>query len=237
MARKPQPSPAPRAKPTPRRRKSGDAPSTPPSPEPASINWITALSGITDSALRMAGISRESAVRGFARSPEQLRVMAIAGESLRDVRQVAGLTVAEIASALDLRDKSVWEAVENGREVLSVELILRLASLLARNDPLPFVLRMMRSYQPRLWAVLHELGIDGLPLQLERERDFINIFRRHDAARALDDAQWARLLAFTRQAFELGLGMMAEETTASASIAPRSPARQTSARRGARKPK
>ena len=69
-------------------------------------------------------------------------MMAMAGDSLRDVRQVAGLTASDIARALDLRDKSVWEAVEDGREVLSMELILRLASLLARNDPLPFVLRI-----------------------------------------------------------------------------------------------
>lgn len=116
------------------------------------------------------------------------------------------MTAADIAKALDLRDKSVWEAIEDGREVLSVELILRLASLLARNDPLPFVLRMARTYQPRLWVFLEQLGVDGLPLQLEREREFINILRRHDAARALPDEDWSRLLDLTRSAFELGLG-------------------------------
>lgn len=146
--------------------------------------------------------------RNATPSPEQLRMMAVAGESLRDIRKVAGVTVAEISSALDLRDKSVWEAIEGGREVLSLEAILRLASLLARNDPLPFILRMSRTYQPRLWAVMEQLGMDGLPMQLERERDFINILRRKDEARSLPDAQWSQLLEFTRQAFELGLGMM-----------------------------
>lgn len=154
----------------------------------------------------MAGIGG-TVTNSLRPSPEQLRLMAKAGESLRDVRKVTGITVDEISRALDLRDKSVWQAIEEGREVLSLEAILRLASLLARNDPLPFVLRMARTYQPRLWAVMQQLGLDGLPLQLERERDFINILRRRDEARKLPDAQWSQLLEFTRQAFELGLGM------------------------------
>jgi transcriptional regulator with XRE-family HTH domain len=183
----------------------------------------------------MAGVGRDAAARVPVRTPEQLRMMAMAGDSLRDVRQVAGLTASDIARALDLRDKSVWEAVEDGREVLSMELILRLASLLARNDPLPFVLRMARSYQPRLWAVLEELGVDALPLQLERERDFINIFRRHDAARALPDADWARLLAFTRQAFEMGLGLM--ENDPNTATGESSPAPAEARRRKRRSPK
>ncbi len=200
--------------------------------QPAPSPWIETLASLADSAMRVAGLGRESGSQGALRTPEQLRMMAIAGDSLRDVREVAGLTVTEIVSALDLRDKSVWEAIEDGREALSIELILRLASLVARNDPLPFVLRMARSYQPRLWALIQELGLEGLPLQLEREREFINVFRRHDAARALSDAQWSRLLSFTRQAFELGLGTMAEERLAETVS---TPSRQTLARRGRRR--
>lgn len=184
--------------------------SAPGTPLPA---WISTLAALTDSALRIAGAGRGVALRAGTPSPEQLRLMAIAGESLRDVREVAGLTAADVSEALDLRDKSVWEAIEAGREVLSVELILRVTSLLARNDPLPFVLRMARSYQPRLWSTLQQLGMDGIPLQLEREREFINIFRRHDAARALPDEDWTRVLDFTRQAFELGLGAVTRTET------------------------
>ena len=203
---------------------------------PAPVSpWVATIGTLADSALRMAGVGRDAAARVPVRTPEQLRMMAMAGDSLRDVRQVAGLTASDIARALDLRDKSVWEAVEDGREVLSMELILRLASLLARNDPLPFVLRMARSYQPRLWAVLEELGVDALPLQLERERDFINIFRRHDAARALPDADWARLLAFTRQAFEMGLGLM--ENDPNTATGESSPAPAEARRRKRRSPK
>ena len=185
-----------------------------PQPEPGLLQWLGGLSGITESALRLAGLGTDAAGSAVSRTPAQLRMMAVAGESLRDVREVAGLTIAEIAAALDLRDKSVWKAVEDGREVLSFELILRLASLLARNDPLPFVLRMTRSYQPRLWRILHELGLDGLHPQFEREREFINIFRSHDAARNLPDAEWTRLLGFTQQAFDLGLSALDPAATA-----------------------
>lgn len=205
---------------------------TTPSAQPTPSAWIESLASLADTAMRIAGVGRDPGSRGAGSTPEQLRMMATAGDSLRDVREVAGLTVTEIVRALDLRDKSVWEAIEDGREALSIELILRLASLLARNDPLPFVLRMARSYQPRLWSLMQELGLEGLPLQLEREREFINIFRRHDAARALSDPEWSRLLSFTRQAFELGLGMLDDRKLA-ASI--RAPSRQKGARRGRRR--
>ncbi|MFM7275796.1 MAG: helix-turn-helix domain-containing protein [Gammaproteobacteria bacterium] len=195
---------------------------TPPQPEPASASasrdsglagLVDSLSGLTSdlrsTALRIADRTRQSAVKAISRGPEQLRLMATAGESLRDIREVAGMTVVEISEALNLRDKSFWEAVEDGREVLSFELILRLASLVARNDPLPFVLKLTRSYQPRLWNILDELGISQLPLQFERERAFINIYRRHDAARALSDAEFERVLRFTQDAFDLAIDFLA----------------------------
>lgn len=178
------------------------------------LSTVGAIGGLTgelaSSALRLASRTRSGAARGVSRTPEQLRMMASAGESLRDIREVAGMTVREIVTALNLRDKSVWEAIEDGREVISFELILRLASLVARNDPLPFVLKYTRSYHPRLWGVLHELKVDQLSLQLGRERSFVNIYRRHDAARGLSDADFERVLQFTQQAFDLAMSLMSE---------------------------
>ena len=171
---------------------------------------------LTSSALKLASRTRESAARAIARSPEQLRMMASAGESLRDMREVAGMTVLEISDALNLRDKSVWEAVEDGREVLSFELILRLASLVARNDPLPCVLKYTRTYHPRLWEILHELKIDQLPIQFERERNFINIYRRHDTARQLSDEGFERVLKFTQHAFDMAIHFVTEADGAAA---------------------
>lgn len=176
---------------------------------------LDSLSGLTSSALRLASLTGQSAARAVARSPEQLRMMANAGESLRDLRTVTGMTANEIAAALKLRDRSVWEAIEDGREALSFELILRLASLVARNDPLPFVLKYTRTYHPRLWEVLREIGLDQLPIQFGRERDFLNVYRRHDAARKLSDAGFEKVLEFTRQAFELALHFIAAQENVS----------------------
>lgn len=191
------------------------AASTPPAAETPFGQLFDSLSDLTSeltsSALRLATRTRATAARAIARTPDQLRMMAAAGESLRDMREVAGLTVLEITDALNLRDKSIWEAVEDGREALSFDLILRLASLVARNDPLPFVLKYTRTYNPRLWEIMHELKLDQLPLQFERERSFINIYRRHDAARKLSDAGFERVLGFTQHAFDLAIHFVARQ--------------------------
>ena len=201
-----------RAPPT--RPRSAPAPEPPP-PESPLVQLIDTIGDLTNewtsSARKLATRTRATAARAMSRTPEQLRMMATAGESLRDMREVAGMTVLEITDALNLRDKSAWEAVEDGREALSFELLLRLASLVARNDPLPFVLKYTRAYNPRLWEILHELKIDKLPLQFERERTFINIYRRHDAARKLSDEGFDRVLKFTQQAFDLAIHFVAEQ--------------------------
>jgi hypothetical protein len=50
-----------------------------------------------------------------------------------------------------------------------------------------------------------------LPLQFEREREFINIFRRHDDARTLSDEGFQKVLEFTRQSFEMSLHFIEEQ--------------------------
>ena len=137
--------------------------------------------------------------------PDQLKLMHDTGQYLREVRELAGLTISDLGDAIDLKDESVLKAVEAGTATLSVELILRLAALLARNDPLPFVIRMMRTYNPELWRVLENWGLGRLPLQVERERQFINIYRSRDQARELDDEAYAKVLAFTQSAFDMAL--------------------------------
>jgi transcriptional regulator with XRE-family HTH domain len=137
--------------------------------------------------------------------PERLELMQETGSYLRDAREVAGLTLMELSEALDLEDKSLLEAVENGTATLSFELILRIASLVSRHDPVPFVMRMTRTYNPGIWQILHDWGIGRVTLQLEREREFLNILRQHDGARKLSDEGFARVLEVTKSAFELAL--------------------------------
>jgi len=184
---------------------------------------LEGISDLTSSAMKFANKTRERATRAkeqatgnksreSAKTPsaDQLRKMADAGDSLRDLREVTGLTLADISSALKVKDKSFLEAVEDGKEALSIEMIMRLASLYARNDPIPFVVKYIRTYKPKLWEVLEGWGLDGLPTKIERERRFINIYKRRDAARQLSSEGYEKVLAFTQEAFELALHFIAE---------------------------
>jgi transcriptional regulator with XRE-family HTH domain len=143
--------------------------------------------------------------RLYAWAPEAAELRHEAGAYLRELRELAGLTIDDLADAIELRDRSLLEAVEAGTATLSFELILRLAAILARHDPVPFVTRLVRSYNPLLWQLLQDWGVGRLPVQLERERSFGNILRGHDAARALSDEDFAQVLEFTRAAFETAL--------------------------------
>ena len=175
---------------------------------------IDRLASLTGSALRFGVRATDTSMRvgrALINSQDQLRAMLTAGQSLKDIREVAGLTLSEMSEALDLRDKSVLEAIENGTATLSFELILRLAALIARNDPIPFILRTTRNYSPEVWQVLNDWGVGRLPLQFEREREFINIFRRHDDARNLSDEGFRKVLDFTRQSFEMSLHFVEEQ--------------------------
>lgn len=144
-------------------------------------------------------------------SPEQAEAMKEAGAYLRDLRLVAGLTLDDLSAALELRDHSLLAAAEKGTAALSFDLILRLAAVLARRDPVPVAMRLARIYRPELWQILEDWGVGRLSLHYERERQFLNIYRRQDCARALSDAGFAEVLAFTQQAFEMALRLVAAQ--------------------------
>jgi len=195
-----------------------------PTPKPSGReddSLIDRLAGITGSALRFASRSTDTSLkvgRALMKSQDQLRMMLAAGQSLSDIRQVLGLTMSEMSEALNLKDKSILEAIENGTATLSFELILRLAALVARNDPIPFVLRTARTYNPEVWQILNDWGVGRLPLQFERERQFINIFRRHDDARHLSDEGFQKVLEFTRRSFEMSLHFVEEQEQQAAEL-------------------
>jgi len=138
-------------------------------------------------------------------SPERVKMIEEAGSYLRDLREVAGLTRKDVSHTIQLADESFLAAVENGAATLSFELILRMAALLARHDPIPFIIKLTRTYNPEVWEILEKWGMGRLPLHLERERQFINIYRGHDRARKLSDEDFQRVLSFTRSAFEMAL--------------------------------
>jgi transcriptional regulator with XRE-family HTH domain len=139
------------------------------------------------------------------------KLMQESGAYLKDVRELAGLTQAELTEALHLSDQSLLAAVEKGTATLSFELILRLAALLARHDPVPFIIKFTRTYDPEIWDILERWGIGHIPVHFEREREFINIYRGHDAARKLTDNGFEKVLQFTRAAFETALHFVSEQ--------------------------
>lgn len=141
----------------------------------------------------------------------QLDLMQETGSFIRDTREIAGLTREEVSEALNLDDKSLLAAVENGTAALSFELLLRLSALLARHDPVPFIMRTTRAYNPAIWKIFDDWGVGRVTLQFERERQFINILRRHDGARKLSDDGYAHVLAFTQSAFDMAMHFVAEQ--------------------------
>lgn len=127
------------------------------------------------------------------------------GASLRRLRQAAGLTISEVGTAINLKDPSLIEAWEKGRIAVPFEIVLRLAAVLGRNDPIGFVMKFTRSANPDLWRSLESLGVGKLLIQSAREREFANIYRADDEARQLSDKEFAEVLTFTRAAFEMAM--------------------------------
>ena len=84
--------------------------------------------------------------------------------------------------------------------------------MLGRNDPISFVMRFTRSYNPDVWHTLEGLGIGRFAVQAGREREFANIYRGSDAARRLSDDEFAAVLAFTKAAFESGDGVSQQQS-------------------------
>lgn len=140
-----------------------------------------------------------------ALSVEQRAWMQRAGAAIRDARVTAGLSLEGLAASLDLEDKTLLKAMEQGSATVSFELILRLTSLLARNDPIPFLISLVRGFNPRLWALLEDWGIGHLPTMIERDRKWLNIYRGNDAVRQLPEAEFNQVLAFCRSSLETAM--------------------------------
>ena len=124
---------------------------------------------------------------------------------LKEFREAAGLSMDEVNAGLGLRDGTVLGALESGKVAVPFELILRLAAIVGRNDPVGFVMKITRTANPGLWKNLEALGIGRLVLQSAREWEFANVLRSDDAARRLSDEDFAAVLAFVKAAFEIAM--------------------------------
>ena len=169
---------------------------------------------VAGSALRVAAKAGGASLKmgkALLLKPEKRKIFREAGHALKDLRNLAGMTQNEVSDALKLKDTSLLKAIEDGTTTLSFELILRLAALYSRHDPIPFIIKYTRTYSPVIWKLLDDWGIGRLPLYIEREREFVNIYRNHDRVRKLSDEAFEKLLTFTRAAFEMALHFISKK--------------------------
>ena len=181
--------------------------STPPSSTPL-VSLARQLRGWADNLVTVAGQATDmgfSLAQARLKDPKKKAAVASAGRQLRQWREAAGLTLGEVSSAVGLGDSQLIEQAEGGIVSLPFEVVLRLAAVLGRRDPVPVVMALTRQYNPDLWKALESMGIGKLAVQGTRERELANIYRSSDAARKLDDQRFSDVLAFTRQAFELAV--------------------------------
>lgn len=166
------------------------------------------LRGWTDNVLGVAGPAADMAfglARAKAGSPGQKALIDRAGHALKRMREAAGMTLQEVATAVDLKDPALLEAAEGGKVALPFEVVLRLGGVLGRSDPLTATMKLARAYNPELWKALDQLGVGKLVAQAGREREFSNLYRANDAARRLSDDDFAAVLAFTKSAFDMAV--------------------------------
>jgi len=152
--------------------------------------------------------------------PERLEAMADAGRFLRDARETAGMSIKDLAESLGLSDRGVLEDIESGQTIMPLELMLRSASLLARHDPIPFMIKFMRTYNPSLEKALEQWGVLALPKQYERERRFVNLVRQHDKLRSLTDDEYGRFINYMDSSCNLVLDVMLREREANSPHTP-----------------
>lgn len=164
-------------------------------------SWTGSLLGGVGTAADMSLALAAASVQ----RPGPKAAVAKAAALVKDAREAAGLTLDDLGEALELKDPSFMALVESGKVGLPFDMILRMATILGRNDPVTFVLQLTRSYNPRVWKSLEALGIGKLLVQAGREREFANIYRSHAAARQLSDKDFAAALAFSAAAFDSAL--------------------------------
>lgn len=190
-------------------------------------SWTDSVLGVASTAAMSFNVAKAL----LPTKPGQRSALSRAGALVRSMRETAGLSLKELGKAIDLKDPSLLEAVEGGTAALPFEIILRLAAVLARNDPIPFVMKLTRTNNPALWKVLEDLGIGRLVLQSNREREFAHIYSVDDSARRLSDEEFAAVLEFTRSAFNTAMAFrdQTRKARAAKSEQPEQPAESSQA--------
>ena len=196
------------------RKKAGRAPSGPVDtlmgkfvPDLPLLGMVRDLGRWADGMLSSAGAGARVAswVAPVMAGPTAAASLKRAGALLHDVRETAGLSVNDLGAAIDLKDATLLEHFEAGKVALPFDVILRIAGVLGRNDPVPFVMRLLRESNPRLAKTLEDMGIGKLVAHVGREREFVNLYRGRDELRGLSDEEFAAMLEIVDGALKLVL--------------------------------
>lgn len=200
-----------------------------------SVGSLTkSLRSLTEQVVGMAGAAVDTSLAAatglFPHGVASTKALVKAGTFLRDMREAAGIPLDDLGQAISLKDSALLELAENGKMALPFEVILRLAAVLARNDPVPFVMNLTKAHSPAMWQILESFGVGRLVEHAGREHEFISIYRARDEARKLTDEEFARVRKFVETAFDMALEFNRE---AKAATETRAPARRKSATRKA----
>ncbi len=178
------------------------------------------LRSLTEQVVGMAGAAVDTSLAAatglFPHGVASTRALVKAGGFLRGVREAAGIPLEDLGQAISLKDSALLELAENGKMALPFEVILRLAAVLARNDPVPFVMNLAKVHSPGTWQILESLGVGRLVEHAGREHEFVGIYRARDEARKLTDEEFARVRRFVETAFDMALEFNREAKAASA---------------------
>ncbi|MGD9660071.1 MAG: hypothetical protein AB7U63_02230 [Porticoccaceae bacterium] len=161
--------------------------------------------GIASQTFARAAEQSGNLLEKLLRAPEYMEQAGKAGRYLKDMRQVAGLTLEDLAKAVDIDNLDMLRAIEEGRSPVTLDILFRLASFYSRNDPLTFMMDFSKEYAPWLWQLLRFTGIERLVITLERELKFINIYRSKDGIRDLSNENFDRLIGFTDNAVAMAM--------------------------------
>ena len=164
-------------------------------------SWADTLLGVAGGAADMGMTLAQARIK----DPAKKAAAAKAGSQLRKWRETAGMTAGELSDAVGLGDSKLIEDAEGGAATLPFDVVLRLAGVLGRHDPIPVAMALTRQYNPELWKGLEAIGIGRFAVQGSRERELANIYRANDPARKLDDERFAQVLVFTKQAFDMAV--------------------------------
>ena len=190
-----------------------------------SVSGLTrSLRSLTEQVVGMAGAAVDTSLAAatglFPHGVASTKALVKAGAFLRQVREAAGIPLDDLGQAINLKDSALLELAETGKMALPFEVILRLAAVLARNDPVPFVMNLTKAHSPAMWQILESLGVGRLVEHAGREHEFISIYRARDEARKLTDEEFARVRKFVETAFDMALEFNREAKAANQTKAP-----------------